>query len=203
MSRCPRICLPGLTQHVVQRGNNRCAVFGTSSDFEFFLWLLHRESVRYAVAIHAYVLMTTHFHLMATPSDRTGLSAMIQGIGRSYVPVFNFNHQRTGGLWEGRYRSFAIEDETYWLTCMRYVELNPVRAGMVRTPEAYRWSSAQAHVCGQANPILSAHELYLKLGTRSDEREHAWRTICGEALSDGELANLRAAIKRGKWGQTP
>jgi putative transposase len=172
-------------------------MFGTISDFQFFLWLLQRESVRCAVAIHAYVLMTTHFHLMATPSDRSGLSAMVQGIGRSYVPVFNFTHQRTGGLWEGRYRSFAIEDESYWLTCMRYVELNPVRAGIVSTPEAYKWSSAQAHICGQEDPVLSSHELYLRLGATADDQQQAWQAICREALSDSELANLRDATKRG------
>jgi putative transposase len=187
----------------VQRGNNRCTVFGTAWDCQLFLWLLHRESVRYRVAIHAYVLMTTHFHLMATPSDRTGLSAVMQGIGRSYVPIFNFIYQRTGGLFEGRFRSFAIEDESYWLTCMRYVELNPVRAGMVRTPEAYRWSSAQAHLFGQENPVLSFHDVYLRLGPNSDARQLAWRTICGEAPSEAELTGLREATKRGKWGQTP
>lgn len=203
MSRCPRICLPGLTQHVVQRGNGRCTVFGSPSDFQFFLWLLQRESARYAVAIHAYALMTNHFHLMATPSDRTGLSALMQGLGRSYVPVFNFKYQRTGGLWEGRYRSFAIEDEAYWLTCMRYVELNPVRAGMVPAPEMYTWSSARTHGCGHENPLLSHHELYLRLGANPDDRQHAWRVICREALSDSELAELREATRKGKWGQTP
>ena len=203
MSRGPRICLPGLTQHVVQRGNDRCNVFGSTSDFQFFLWLLHRESIRYAVAVHAYALMTNHFHLMATPSDRTGLSAMMQGVGRSYVPVFNFKHQRTGGLWEGRYRSFGIEDETYWLTCMRYVELNPVRAGLVSAPEAYPWSSAEAHMCGPENPVLSHHGLYLRLGTSSDDRQLAWRSICREALSDSELAGIRDATRMGKRGQTP
>lgn len=200
MARGPRICLPGLTQHVVQRGNNRCPVFGHVSDYQLFLSLLQHESVRCAVAIHAYALMTNHFHLMATPTDSSGLSTMMQGLGRIYVPVFNFKHQRTGGLWEGRYRSFAIEDENYWLTCMRYVELNPVRAGLVSTSEAYRWSSARAHVGGEDDPILASHDLYLKLGATPADRQRAWQIICQAGMADGELAEMRDGIRRGRLG---
>lgn len=203
MARGRRVCLPGLTHHVVQRGNNRCTLFWSTPDYELFLSLLQHESARYAVAIQAYALMTNHFHLMATPTDETGLSAMMQGIGRTYVPVFNFKHQRTGGLWEGRYRSFIIEREDYWLTCMRYVELNPVRAGMVSTSEQYRWSSARAHVCGHEDPLLATHDLYLRLGTTPDQRQRAWHAICQAGTPDGELAEMREAIRRGRWGQTP
>ena len=190
-----------MTQHIVQRGNNRCAVFGNTSDYQLFLGLLQRESLRYAVAIHAYALMTTHFHLMATPTDTTGLSAMMQGIGRTYVPVFNSKHQRTGGLWEGRYRSFMIEDETYWLTCLRYVELNPVRAGMAATSETYPWSSARAHVCGDEDPLLATHDVYLHLGATPDDRQQAWRVICQAGMQESELAAMREAIQKGRWGQ--
>jgi len=192
-----------MTQHVVQRGNNRCTVFGNTSDYQLFLWLLQRESVRYAVAIHAYALMTTHFHLMATPTDTTGLSAMMQGIGRTYVPVFNFKHQRTGGLWEGRYRSFMIEDEIYWLTCLRYIELNPVRAGMVAMSEAYPWSSARAHLCGHEDPLLALHDIYLHLGATPDDRQRAWHVICQAGMQESELAAMREGIRAQSQGQTP
>jgi putative transposase len=199
MARRPRICIPGLTQHVVQRGNNKGTVFGDAADYRFFLKLLHHESARCAVAIHAYALMTNHFHLMATPSDQTGLSTMMQSLGRVYVPAFNLKHQRTGGLWEGRYRSFVIESESYWLTCMRYVELNPVRAGIVPASDEYRWSSARAHLSGCEDPLLVFHELYLRLGGTPLDRQHAWRAICGEAISDSELAQVRDATRRGRW----
>ena len=205
MARRPRVCPPGLTQHVVQRGNNRGPVFRNVSDYRFFLWLLGRESARYAVKVHAYALMTNHVHLMATPADGTGLSRMMQGIGRIYVPAFNVRYQRTGGLWEGRYRSFAIEDERYWLACLRYVELNPVRAGLVSAPEEYPWSSARTHICGQPDPVVIDHALYLRLGATAAGRQQAWGAICHVVVSDPELAAIRHAVKTGRFekGQTP
>jgi REP-associated tyrosine transposase len=199
MARRPRICIPGLTHHVVQRGNNKETMFGDEADHRFFLKLLQYESARCAVAIHAYALMRNHFHLMATPGDQIGLSTMMQSLGRTYVPAYNLKHNRTGGLWEGRYRSFVIENESYWLTCMRYVELNPVRAGIVPKSDDYCWSSARAHMCGCDDPMLACHELYLRLGETSVARQRAWRSICGEAISDSELAQVRDATRRGRW----
>jgi putative transposase len=198
MARHPRIYIPGLTLHVVQRGNNKSEVFRETSDYRFFLRLLHHESARCDVAIHAYSLMTNHFHLMATPTDHAGLSTMMQRIGRTYVPAFNLKHQRTGGLWEGRFRSFVIETESYWLKCMRYVELNPVRAGMTSRSDDYRWSSARAHLAGYEDKVLTPHGLYMRLGTTATERQRAWRAICGEVVPASELAALRDAIRRGQ-----
>jgi len=203
MARPHRVCPPGLTLHVVQRGNNRGAVFQDGSDCRFFLWLLGREAARHAVAVHAYALMGNHFHLMATPTDPLGVSKMMQGIGRLYVPLINSKYRRTGGLWEGRFRSFPIEDENYWLTCMRYVELNPVRAGLVRSPEEYRWSSARAHLTGQFDTMLAPHPLYLGLGTTPDDRQQAWRTMCRVLASDHELAEIRHAVRTGRLGALP
>jgi putative transposase len=200
MARGPRVCFPGLTQHVVQRGNNRGPVFRDEGDYRVFLELLRRESVRRAIAVHAYALMSNHFHLMATPVDRSGLSKMMQAVGRSYVPLFNWRYQRTGGLWEGRYRSFAIESEAYWFTCLRYVELNPVRAGLVSSPEMYRWSSARAHVSGLPDPLVTDHVLYLRLGSTTDERQQAWRAICQAGMPDHELAQVRNAVRSSRLG---
>lgn len=201
MPRCLRVCFPGLTQHVIQRGNNRGPVFREDSDYRVFLSLLRRESERCAVAVHGYTLMSNHFHLMATPGDLTGLSKMMQGVGRTYVPLFNGRYQRTGGLWEGRYRSFAIESEAYWVTCLRYVELNPVRAGLVSAPEAYRWSSARAHVSGLPDPVVTDHDLYLRLGSTTDERQRAWAEICRAGMLDHELTQLRSAVRSGRLGE--
>jgi putative transposase len=182
----------------VQRGNNKGEVFRDASDYRFFLKLLRHESARRDVAIHAYALMTNHFHLMVTPADNEGVSTMMQSIGRTYVPVFNLKHQRTGGLWEGRFRSFVIETESYWLKCMRYVELNPVRAGMVSRSEEYRWSSARAHIAGRDDELLTTHHLYMRLGATTHERQSTWRAICGEVVPDSELAAMRDAIRRGQ-----
>lgn len=198
MARRPRTYIPGLTLHVVQRGNNRGEMFRDASDYRFFLKLLRHECERRDVAVHAYVLMTNHFHLMATPADDAALSTMMQSVGRTYVPVFNLKHQRTGGLWEGRFRSFVIETERYWLKCMRYIELNPVRAGIVAKPDEYRWSSARAHIDGHDDELLTAHHLYMRLGSTTGERQYAWRAICGEGVPDSELATLRKAIRRGQ-----
>jgi putative transposase len=200
MGRGPRVCFPGLTQHVVQRGNNRRPVFRDDSDYRVFRELLSRESARCAVAVHAYALMSNHFHLMATPVDHLGLSKMMQSVGRTYVPLFNCRYQRTGGLWEGRYRSFAIESETYWFRCLRYVELNPVRAGLVSSPEMYRWSSARAHISGLPDPLLTDHDLYLRLGSTPGERQQAWCAACQAGLPDQELAQLRSAIRSSRLG---
>jgi REP-associated tyrosine transposase len=201
MARRPRVYIPGLTHHVVQRGNNKGAIFLEDSDYRLFLKLLRHESVRSSVAIHAYALMTNHFHLMATPANDSGLSTLMQSVGRRYVPRFNLKHHRTGGLWEGRFRSFAIETETYWLKCLRYVELNPVRAGMVARSSEYGWSSGRAHTEGHHDELLTPHLLYERLGATARERQHVWRAICGEEIPDAELAALRDAIRRGQFVQ--
>lgn len=198
MARHPRIHIPGLTHHVVQRGNNKSAMFLADSEYHFFLELVRHESVRSNVAVHAYTLMTNHFHLMVTPADDSGLSTLMQGIGRRYVPLFNAKHHRTGGLWEGRFRSFAIDTESYWIKCMRYVELNPVRAGMVAQSAEYRWSSARAHLDGYDDELLTPHDLYVRLGATARERQRAWRAICGEVIPDSELVSMRDAIRRGQ-----
>jgi putative transposase len=203
VARPPRICPSGFTVHVVQRGNNRGAMFQDEFDYRLFLWLLGRESACHRVAVHGYVLMTNHVHLMATPGDPRSLSRLMQGIGRTYVPVFNRRHERSGGLWEGRYRSFTISSERYWLTCLRYVELNPVRAGLVPVPEHYRWSSARAHMIGQPDPILSDHDLYLRLAATSADRLRAGSAMCSIPAPHHALADIRAAVKSGRWGQTP
>jgi putative transposase len=203
MARQPRICPPGLTIHVVQRGNNQGCVFQDDFDYRLFLWLLRRESACHQVAVHGYALMTNHVHLMATPVNQHGLSTLMQSIGRTYVPVFNDRHGRTGGLWEGRYRSFPIASERYWLTCLRYVELNPVRARLVSVPEQYPWSSSRAHVAGTPDPLLTDHDLYQRLGSTSDERQRAWAAITRVPVADPDLTVIRTAVKRGRWGPTP
>ena len=178
MSRMPRIFIDGMTQHVIQRGNNRSDIFKSVADYEMFSDCLQEASIRCGFRIHAYVLMTNHFHVMATGETAGSIPRAMQAIGRRYVPYFNRRYSRTGTLFEGRYRSILLGDERYWYACLRYVEMNPVRAGLVETPDLYRWSSYRAHALGIRNAVLTEHPLYLRLGETAPQRELCWRIIC-------------------------
>src|SRR3990172_212068 len=141
MARLPRFATPGQPQHVIQRGNNRDATFRTTADYRFYLEKLRTAAEKHDCDIHAYVLMTNHVHFLVTPHSETGIGKMMQMLGRYYVQYFNHRHGRTGTLWEGRYRATLIDSEQYLLTCMRYIELNPVRArNLARQPADYPWS---------------------------------------------------------------
>ena len=203
MPRRLRHFIPGCTQHLIQRGNNRGAIFRAASDYQFFLALLRLASIQATVAIHGYVLMTNHFHVMATPSSTDSVPKMMQSLGRLYVRFFNDRYQRTGVLWEGRYRASMLHDERYWVTCLRYIELNPVRAGLVVTAGAYRWSSYRAHALGASDSNLTAHALYLGLGEGVVNRQAAWQTICASPTSEDRLAEIRRAVHAGKALGTP
>jgi putative transposase len=187
----------GFSWHVTQRGVNRGVIFKAPSDYRVFLSILQFESTRSGVEIHAYALMRNHIHVLATPDSEKSLPLLMQGLGRSYVPFFNVRYQRTGALWGSRYKPALVHDERYWLTCMRYVELNPVRAGIVKHAAQYRWSSYWHHGVGHADAVITEHPLYLALASSPEARQRAWREMCGQQLSDGELNCLRAGIKRG------
>ena len=141
MPRLPRACPPEIPQHIIQRGNNRQHCFTSDADIATYAHWLHEAAIKYDVQIHAWVFMTNHIHLLATPSQEHATSLMMQHIGRSYVRYFNHTQARSGTLWEGRFKSCSILDDTYFLVCQRYIELNPVRAQMVSDPADYKWSS--------------------------------------------------------------
>ena len=149
MARLPRICLPGVPQHIVQRGTNRQLCFASEEDFAAYAYWLDECSRKFRVAIHAWVFMTNHVHLLITPETTDGVSRMMQTLGRHYVRYFNHTYRRTGTLWEGRFKSCVVDAENYLLVCLRYIELNPVRAGMVAAPGDYTWSSYQSNGLGQ------------------------------------------------------
>jgi putative transposase len=159
MARKPRIALAGYAQHVVQRGNNRQATFFAEADYRYYLDCLAEASAKYDCALHAYVLMTNHVHLLVTPNQTDGIARMMQSVGRRYVQYVNYCNKRSGTLWEGRYKASLVQSERYLLVCSRYIELNPVRAGMVTRPEAYRWSSYRANALGEwvFRPNVTAH----------------------------------------------
>jgi putative transposase len=191
MARKLRVLIPGISLHVIHRGNNRVPTFQDVRDCEWFLAILRRTVARYQIGLHAYALMSNHYHLLVTPTDAVALPHAMKTLAIRYVGYYNRRYDRTGNLWGGRYRAFHIEDERYWLTCLRYIEQNPVRAGLVRSPEEYQWSSYCAHAFGKAPYWLTAHPVYLALGADAKERQGAYRAICDASLSETELADQR------------
>ena len=160
MARLPRLNLPGIPQHVIQRGNNQQVSFFKDKDYAVYLDKLKLYSKKYSVAVHSYVLMTNHVHLLMTPETEQGVSQMMQSLGRYYVRYINQTYERTGTLWEGRYKSTLVDSDNYFLTVSRYIELNPVRAGMVAHPAEYPWSSYQCNALGKPIELITPHFLY-------------------------------------------
>ena len=197
MPRLGRYFLPDQPLHVIQRGNNRAPVFFADDDYRHYLEWLGEAASRYGVAIHAYVLMTNHVHLLATPRNAAALSSMMQSLGRRYVRHVNGTYRRTGTLWEGRYRAAPIEAEAHLIACMRYIELNPVRARMVRKPGNYPWSSYRANAEGAADPLLTGHALYRALGATSKGRAKAYVALFRDALPAEFVGALRHATNGG------
>jgi len=197
MARLGRYFLPHQPLHVIQRGNDRQKIFFAEEDYELYRAWLAEAAERYGLAVHAYVLMTNHVHLLATPAEPRSLPATMQSLGRRYVRHVNAGRRRTGTLWEGRYRAAPIDSEAYFLACCRYIELNPVRAGMVPSPRNYPWSSYGAHALGKEDPLVSGHELYDRLGRSAEARRNAYRTLFRDALDCDFLDDLRRATNGG------
>ena len=198
MARLPRLAVPGYPHHIIQRGNNRQAIFASVADFQMLLSLLDENAQKFGVAVHAYVLMDNHFHMLATPATADGLPQLMQAVGRRYVRYFNDRQGRTGTLWEGRYRSTVIDTERYLLACMAYIDLNPVRAGLVREAADYPWSS-HAHYAGQrADRLVTPHALFWTLGNTPFSREAAYAALVAQGIAPGQQEALtRAAL--GGW----
>ena len=198
MARLPRIDVPGLPQHLIQRGNNQAPCFFRPDDYHFYLNALHEAATKYHCQLHAYVLMTNHVHLLLTGDQPGSVSSCMQSLGRRYVRYINTAYDRTGTLWEGRYRSSIVESELYLLTCYRYIELNPVRAGLVHDPADYTWSSYRHHVMGERNGLIRKHELYLALGRTATARREAYRDLVHRAISDRDLQAIRDHVNKGR-----
>ena len=215
MARLPRLTVPGYPHHVIQRGNNRQSIFASPGDYALLLGLLTENAKKFGVQVHAYVLMTNHFHLLATPATAEGLPQMMQAVGRSYVRYFNDAQGRSGTLWEGRYKSTLVQTDRYLLACMAYIDLNPVRAGLVADPRDYAWSSYGHHIGQRADKLLTPHPLWWALGNTPFAREEAYAklvqagiteeqqqqltqsALCGWALGDtGFVADLQKRTER-------
>lgn len=196
MARLPRYFVPGQPLHVIQRGNNREPIFVGDEDYRFYLECLKEAALRAGLTVHAYVLMTNHVHLLVTPESETSLSKTLQSIGRRYVQYFNYTYNRTGTLWEGRYKATLIDSEQYLLICMRYIELNPVRAGMVGHPGDYLWSSYLANAQGQDQSLITPHTLYRGLGRSTSERQGAYRQLFRAHVSKSDIEAIRDATNK-------
>ena len=193
----PRILLPGVPVHHVQRGNNRGPVFVDDRDRQLYRELLLEGCHRLECAVHAYVFMSNHVHLLLTPSRADAITQLTQWMGRKYVRAYNTRHQRTGTLWDGRFRSSVIDSARYFLTCCRYIDQNPVRAGMVRLPAVYRWSSYARLAHGERDDLITEHPEYHALGHSPTERQAAYRALCTPLVESDVAKGIRLAVRRG------
>lgn len=193
MPRRPRLSIAGIPWHIIQRGNNRSACFYHDDDYRYYLQALQEQSQKFHCAVHAYALMTNHVHLLLTPARADSASHLMKHLGQRYVQYVNKAYRRSGTLWEGRFRSCLAQDDIYVLTCYRYIELNPVRAGMVSDPADYPWSSYQANALGIHNPLLTPHALYNDLGRTVDSRQQAYRFLFQAHLDDSQIQEIRRA----------
>ena len=196
MARLPRFILPGYPQHVIQRGNNRQPILRDEEDY-WFLWGKLRDAAqKFQCDVHAYVLMPNHFHLVLTPWQSEGIGKLMQYTGRYYVQHVNTRYGRTGTLWEGRYRATLFDPDTYLLRTSRYVELNPVRAGLVASPEEYDWSSYAANALGADDELVTPHKVYKHLGRTLNARRDAYRAGFEGPMDDLFVQRLRDATNK-------
>jgi len=193
MPRRARVLLPGVTLHLIQRGNNRSACFYAEEDYLFYLEHLAEQAKKHGCAVHAYCLMTNHVHLLLTPSKVESVGLLMKGLGQRYVQYINRTYRRSGTLWEGRFRSCLVQEEHYVLACYRYIELNPLRAGMVEHPAEYRWSSYRTNAQDALSSLIEPHPLYQAQGHDRASRTAHYRALFQQQLEPSLLAELRAA----------
>ena len=197
MPRGSRLILAGQAHHVIQRGNNRQVIFFEDADRRLFLSVLGEALAAQGCVLHAYVLMTNHFHLLLTPARDDGVGNLMQSLGRRYVGHVNRAYGRTGTLWEGRFKSTIVDTEDYVMACYRYIEANPLRAAMVARAEDHRWSSHGANALGRRDPLLEPHECYQALGATELVRQAAYRRIFDAGMDEAQVETLRDATQRG------
>ena len=197
MARSARVQLAGVPQHIIQRGNNRQATFFCDEDYAVYLDKLWEYSLKYHVDIHAFVLMTNHVHLLLTPSTKMGASQMMQSLGRYYVRYINQTYQRSGTLWEGRYKSSLVDAEGYFLAVSRYIELNPVRAGMVKSPEDYSWSSYACNAQETEIKLITPHPVYKALGKNKKARAKAYGKLFSEQTTSEKEDKITLSVEKG------
>ena len=197
MARLPRLVLPNHPHHIIQEGNDRQLIFREDEDYQRFLGWLKESAREFKVGVHAYVLMPTHLHLLASPSTEEGLARMMQRVGRYYVPWFNQKYARLGGLFRGRFKTSLIDSECYFMMCSCYIEFNPVRTGVVSDPAHYPWSSYAHHAGVRQESLIIDHALYWGLGNTPFQREAAYIELARQPLSPAELDSINQAVLKG------
>ena len=198
MARLPRYFIKDQPQHLIQRGNNREIIFVTDDDYVFYIECLFDAAKANGLKIHAYVLMTNHVHILASPTEESSIPKTLHSVGRRYVQYFNYHYDRTGTLWEGRYKATLIDSEDYLLTCMRYIEMNPVRAkDLAKHPKDYPWSSYCYNALGKSNKLITQHNIYTKLGKGEKERLSNYRQLFRQSLSNKILMDIRESTNKG------
>ncbi|MGZ9899364.1 transposase [Shewanella gaetbuli] len=198
MPRQPRTNPVGVPQHVIQRGNNRQACFISQQDYIAYAGWLKNYSVMFKVQIHAWVFMSNHVHILCTPQKTNAISQMMQSLGRQYVRYFNYTHQRTGTLWEGRFKSCLVQTEDYLLQVYRYIELNPVRANIVKHPAEYPWSSYQINALGKVSELCYPHPIYLAICNNPQERLERYTALCEQKIDEKILKDIRQSTNKCK-----
>jgi len=197
MARLSRLVISHQQHHIMQWGNDRQAIFKDADDYASFLSWLAEAARQFKVAIHAYALLPDHLHLLATPSDADGLSRMMQWLGRHYVPYFNRKYQRSGTLWQGRYKATVIDPEAYFLTCSSYIELSPVQAALAREPADYAWTSYLHHIGARHDALITDHSLYWGMGNTPFQREAAYKELVEQGVSQKDGEALLHATEKG------
>jgi putative transposase len=198
MGRPARIFVPGYPSHVTQRGNDGQDTFRCESDYRFLWRCLRKAAARYGVAVNSYVFMTNHVHLLLTPDEPRSVSRMMHWVTRTYSGYFNARYERSGALWQGRFRASLVKRDQYFLACHRYIDLNPVRAGLVRRPADYAWSSHRHYALGEANPLITPHRAMSQLGTDAEGRRRSYAALFDEPLSEDVLRAIRNGTKSGR-----
>ena len=193
MPRRARLSIPGIPWHIIQRGNNRSVCFHAEEDYQLYLHHLQELSTRFDCAIHAYVLMTNHVHLLLTPMKEDSAALLMKHLGQRYVQYINRTYRRSGTLWEGRFRSCLTQSENYVLACYRYIELNPVRAGMVNRPQDYRWTSYHSNAMGKPGTLITPHDQYLRLARNEEDRRAAYKALFKAHLDEEIVTQIRSA----------
>jgi putative transposase len=197
MARQPRLSVAGYPHHIIQRGNNRQTIFHTDEDRKAYLAWLSEYSQQYDVAIHAFVLMDNHTHLLLTPKTELGLSKLMQSVGQRYTQSYNYFHKHTGTVWEGRYKSTVVQSDRYLLACMAYIDLNPVRAGMVAHPADYQWSTHRHYIGQKLQPLVTTHELMWTLGNTPFSREKAYMELVKAGISQDQQKQMTDSAFKG------
>jgi putative transposase len=195
MPRPPRHFVPGYPVHLVHRGNNRQDIFRMERDYHVFRHFLGNAIGEFQVDVNAYVLMTNHIHLLLTPIDADGISRVMHSASRRYAGHFNAAYGRTGTLWEGRFHASLIPNDRYLLACHRYIDMNPVRAGIVQRPEGYRWSSHRHYAFGELDSLVREHRAIERLGNRPESRRAAYRSLFDDSTFEPDIANIRDAAR--------